>query len=389
MTELTVHSRPSEAHDPPCIASHNSFPRLLNLTTNGLILLHARSFFRPLLKTLHLKAFTGSASIWRDLLEALAQLACLESLMIESKFQDIPNGVRHCTDAVLDHPVGLPKLRFLRTDCGEVGWKTALLLNNLDFPTHTRLHISYNQVAAAESMVRGHSASEERSALSRTLSSKLSRRSQSRTDALSIQTLHILADDHIDGICNVEGWEALCPPDILCRSGPFAFADWKSLPSSSPPPAITLQSCVDSIFAHFDELDAFRHVEALKLTSGPMQRVRAGIANLPVHSVFGLLSNVRTLSVKGWLARNVLDAMNPANTGELMLPSVKTLHIQTFKFGLAESGLPLSRVLQRRAEIGHRLEKLVLSDCMGVKGSELEALRQDVEVVWDGRWLQG
>ncbi|GJE98105.1 hypothetical protein PsYK624_143270 [Phanerochaete sordida] len=370
----TFKTTPEEFAETDLYTPGTDFPHLRHLTTLALILEDARSFFRPTLRSLHLEAFTekhNDGDAWAQLLETLAELPQLENLVINSSFQDVPTTAASPTALVLDRTVHLPHLQSLFLSCSDGGWKAALLLHNLTFPPQTRVSVRHSRHQTSEDLAaRRITPADEHAALNAALAAKLGAR--------ALHTLRIAVDAATYCLCVVQGWDA---PGLAPDAAPRT------------PPVLALCAFLHTSFAHLElGLAPLARVERLELDGRACAASLA--AEVRMARAFRVFADVRAVVVSGGFVRKLLDALGKDRPGKCALPALQVLHVQQYRFGRVTSGdrttpialADLPTLLRRRYErFGHRLEKIVISECRGVKEGDVASLGDEVgEVVWDG-----
>ncbi|KAE9410887.1 hypothetical protein BT96DRAFT_912306 [Gymnopus androsaceus JB14] len=110
-----------------------------------------------------------------------------------------------------------------------------------------------------------------------------------------------------------------------------------------------------------------------------------------LFKTFGVLPNVNTLTIDGNSAAELVDALSPhsavhgpSSDGTSTSTHAMLLTIMEADFDRDTLLTSLKNCLMYRKELEHAIHKLVLQDCINLISTEVEELKEFIDVNWDG-----
>lgn len=371
---------------PPMFDQHASLS-LKFLSADMFSLRALRPLLTSSLRSLSLFNFDNADLTWEALLECLSGLTSLYSLTIDDPCPTRPFDIEELP-LILDRPIVLPSLRFLKTHIDDPGAVSGLLLRNLQLPANTHLNIEYG-IDEEDEEIDGEDWEDEEDELHVLM------------QALSMR---------------LSGELTIGPPSPILTLGYFdnvkvGRSNWTEIRgwTSSWPlkrfPKIFTKIEAAEVFSFLLRITGFSaEVRQASLSSlGPLDTVTTLAIDcdaeyLGLREGLAHLTNVSAIWVSGRALPDLLDALvpRPPEYPSVLFPNLESLHISTMCCTMSanddqpsEDMWHLMVTLRALSHVGGcPVKTLILSKCYNVPDIILALLSELVEeVIWDRRVL--
>lgn len=376
---------------PPMFNQHASLPSLNTLVTDSFSFVALRPLLSASLRSLTMLNFSGGGSLtWRELLECLSNLTSLEDLTIDDPCPRRPWDIEELP-LVLDQPVVLPSLSFLKTtNCDDAGAVSGLLLRNLRFSAKAHLDIGYGTMNQddwedEEDEDLWDEEDSELHIFMRALSLRLSGET-TIGPPMPILTLGLF--DTVGPDDDVERTEILGSTSTWSIQ---KFPQALTKPASVSALSFVLRATGSSVEHRLAALSSLHPLDMVKNLALDCDAEYFGLRDGLAH-----LTNVTSIWVSGRALSNLLDALVPKlpDYPQVLFPNLEELHVSSIRCTTSPgSEQPTEDMLHLLVTLralshkeGYPVKRLILTRCSDVTDGILGILLVLVEeVFWNGR----
>lgn len=190
---------------------------------------------------------------------------------------------------------------------------------------------------------------------------------------------------------NITEWASLLPTDLL---SPHNLPEILSSDATASFSIQTEEDWSDEWLSKLPCTDAREHVQTL-IINLPASITYGGVPHHSWHESIAHMVNVSTIWITTGLCTNYvlsdLAPSTPKHGYDMLFPSLKTLRISLLKVneGTQLDPIPseafklLRNTLRARADLGSRLDMLIMTQCNNVRPDDVDALKAcAVQVIW-------